>query len=705
MLLAIALILLGGLSAVGSGSLLARILQIKPNVGDRGLLGLLCLGMVTLSLNFFFPISPYICYALLLSGLILLLLVYPELGGLGSLGFALLAFACVLVHPNNIATYDNGLYHMQVLRWITDAPVTPGAANLHGRLGFNSILFLISPLMDKPSIGWIVNCITASFVLLACFARLRDHQLSNEIPRIGFWFLILVIAFFTVESRFTGWLGILNADGMAAALEVYWVFLFIEYIQGVRTDATPALFLLLGVFAVMVKLSAAVILLATLLVIGIRRVVPTRRAILIATAGLVLWTARSLLLSGCVAYPISQTCVFSLPWSVSAKQVEGESIGIRAYARDPSTLNYPATLADWRWFSSWWMDVKQKEPIHDLIWILVLAGLVITGYAVARKRIDSAFLWITAVLLACIGYWFWAAPDPRFGNGYLTSLGLLWLSYSLTGLPGLEPRRRGTIVVLIAAIAGWNVRALSDGGWQMMRSIPRPTATQIAASAGTKIWVPNSTNSCWNIPIPCIPQESVDQNAFRRVFWRSFRNADPSDVPAIRNQVIPTSLPIRVDAGGDGLVDSKGQLWLADVGYSEGNGFSTDTEIAGTPDTKLYQTEHYSSSGTLTYNFLVPNGRCEVVLKFAELWWTAPEKRIFSVYINGSELYPNLDIFRAAGGAFRALDLRFPVVASGGQIIIKLIATVGYPKINAIEIVPARFEDLPSTSRAAGEAP
>jgi hypothetical protein len=147
-----------------------------------------------------------------------------------------------------------------------------------------------------------------------------------------------------------------------------------------------------------------------------------------------------------------------------------------------------------------------------------------------------------------------------------------------------------------------------------------------------------------------------------------------------------TFTPIRVNAGGGAYTDSLGQAWSADTGYQQGGSNSTTASITGTSDPTLYQSEHYSTTGSLVYQFSVPNGSYTAKLKFAEIWYTSSGQRVFNIQINGTAVQTNLDVFSAAGGGNKAYDLSWPVTVSGGQVTITLTAVTGYPKINAIEI-------------------
>ena len=142
--------------------------------------------------------------------------------------------------------------------------------------------------------------------------------------------------------------------------------------------------------------------------------------------------------------------------------------------------------------------------------------------------------------------------------------------------------------------------------------------------------------------------------------------------------------PIRVDAGGGSYTDTSSQTWSPDNSFTGGNIASTASSVSNTSDPALYQTERY---GNFTYQFTVPNGNYNVLLKFAEIYWTGAGQRTFNVSINGTQVLTNFDIFAAAGGAFTAIDKTFPVTVTGGSITIQFsTGTADLPKISAIQI-------------------
>src|SRR5205823_10243483 len=98
--------------------------------------------------------------------------------------------------------------------------------------------------------------------------------------------------------------------------------------------------------------------------------------------------------------------------------------------------------------------------------------------------------------------------------------------------------------------------------------------------------------------------------------------------------------PIRINCGGPSLVDANGQTWSGD---STGNHAETNSAINNTNTQALYQTEAWST-GTLQYQFSVPNGSVNVRLHFAEFYLNSRGLRVFNIVVNGQTVQSYFDI-------------------------------------------------------------
>jgi hypothetical protein len=160
--------------------------------------------------------------------------------------------------------------------------------------------------------------------------------------------------------------------------------------------------------------------------------------------------------------------------------------------------------------------------------------------------------------------------------------------------------------------------------------------------------------------------------------------ADPTQSSSATVTLVPPFSPILLNSGGPTYTDTTAQVWSADKGFNGGSTASTTSNILNTADPTLYKTERY---GACTYTFNVPNGSYNVLLKFAEFYWTAAGKRVFNVSINGTQVLTNFDIIAAAGAPLTAIDKTFPVTVTNGTVTIQfLTGSADLPKISAIEV-------------------
>src|SRR5882762_1902822 len=149
--------------------------------------------------------------------------------------------------------------------------------------------------------------------------------------------------------------------------------------------------------------------------------------------------------------------------------------------------------------------------------------------------------------------------------------------------------------------------------------------------------------------------------------------------------------PIRIKCGGSAITDSLGQVWAADSGYNGGQLSLTQAAISGTQDPALFQGGRWSDTNTppLTYTFQVLNGGYHVNLYFAESYPAdqVVGARVFGVKMQGSTVFPQLDVF-ATAGANTALVKGADITVTNGTITIEFDNITDHAKVSAIEITP-----------------
>ena len=143
----------------------------------------------------------------------------------------------------------------------------------------------------------------------------------------------------------------------------------------------------------------------------------------------------------------------------------------------------------------------------------------------------------------------------------------------------------------------------------------------------------------------------------------------------------------RINCGGPAYTDTLGQVWSADNSFVGGSTktYSATQSVSGTPDATLYQSERYAQK--LIYNITVPNGSYNVTLSFAEMYFNAAGKRVFSVSLEGQTVLQDLDIW-ALVGQFAALQRSFNVTVNNGVLTIVGTASINNAQLAAVEVTP-----------------
>lgn len=170
-----------------------------------------------------------------------------------------------------------------------------------------------------------------------------------------------------------------------------------------------------------------------------------------------------------------------------------------------------------------------------------------------------------------------------------------------------------------------------------------------------------------------------------------------------------------VNCGGDAHTDVLGIRYEKDplhgkIGIASDYGKRLLIGRIPPEDHILYQTERYHTN---TFGYDIPitsDGDYVLVLKFCEVYFNAPNQKVFDVVLNGEHMIvSDLDIFDKVGRGF-AHDEYIPFRVNkgrmiyneeesdirGGKIRVEFIkGNKDNPKINAIYVVKSRLEDVP----------
>lgn len=531
-------------SAIGWGGLTVSLLRrfgLRSPYGYDPLepvIGLVLLTTLTNLINFVSPISNDISLELLVLGWVFFLWTARRFTGL--LGKPLwllggLAWLCAISTEAVLRAWngDSGFYHVPSMHWLADSITPAGLANLNGRFGFNSSWFSLSTLMAQlvaPHTQ--AYSAIASETLLALFGLAVAYALYRLL-RDG---TLALPDLFLLVSGIVGFAPVLldnisspSTDHPPLLLSLLLIYVMLRAISNRFSDPVYDFWLacLLVFYIVTLKASLLPIILLPVfvgfLVLQERVHLDLRRLALgILGAGILVglpWVIRGLMASGCLLYPVSATCIWRLPWTVTRAQADTEASWIASWARNPHH-SPQLVLANWDWLVPW---SARSLPSYDF---LIPVGCLILGIlllVLMRSRLKAleAPRYLAAIFLTMfIGlvYWFLSAPELRFGVSWFWASGILALSM---GLSRATAFRQGFVlqlpaVLLVAAallsVANVGISYIQRAGWPYQSLYlavpfyPEEQYTSRKTTQGVTVYMPADGGAwCWWETLPCTP--------------------------------------------------------------------------------------------------------------------------------------------------------------------------------------------------------
>ena len=433
--------------------------------------------------------------------------------------------------------YDTGLYGASAVRWAITYPVVPGLANLQGRLGYNSSVFLCIAALDQGVwrdlahhlfVGLIIAGLLA-YIVPAYFRLLRGTSTSS-----ADWFLSILLipaVFWTAEAQIVGSLTDVPAAAacfVAAAL----LFRSLSLESSARDDASSAVSIQqlnlvvampLFVLAIVFKLSTAVIAglgwiitflqLWSLAAKSEKRKQLVAASLLLSAAILLPWFARGLVQSG---YPFYPKAVLGIPvdWQVPSVAANWEFAAIRSWARMPH-----ARLSEtqgFRWIGPWVRGNSRNREGLEVPFLIAMAGGLAGIFALTRRKRPGTWqgLWLLVPSLASCFFWFSQAPDPRFGEA------AIWTTAATLGTLGVvsliqdrELKWRRITLLGLAAITAWclyfrTLWRLSGRPLLEVHGFLRLPIVKLISKetlSGLVVYVPAEGDQCWDAPLLCTP--------------------------------------------------------------------------------------------------------------------------------------------------------------------------------------------------------
>lgn len=358
----------------------------------------------------------------------------------GKLVFAFISLELIVAASaaQNITFFDTGLYHFQVIRWLSRFGVVPGLALIHSRFGFTSSWLALAAPFNAGIFEARIGSLTGGFAFLLatlhfliCLRRIWQNRGLFED-----WFIVIFSFLCLPTLSLYGMYISPSPDLPVIVLTGIIVWVNILLTKRKETDSSylinPQIIpLILSACAVTIKLSAIPLLLVTSLFYFFESRLSLQRLFLGCAIIFLLMLPMlgfGIIASGCPLYPSSFMCL-DLPWSVGEENAKVMSKIILDWARWNGPT--PAKANFWNWLGHW---IKSERTAFFLIICSIFSSVAISRFS---NNLEAHLKNYILILGGCgITFMMYRAPSLRFGLGYLCLLpALLIAAYCYRGSP------------------------------------------------------------------------------------------------------------------------------------------------------------------------------------------------------------------------------------------------------------------------------
>ena len=394
------------------------------NIFKDSILGFILIGFIGLLINFFFPINKLISSIFLVISLIIFFYFFYKFKKKNELVYILIFLTLttfITITYANINRPDAGLYHLPYIKLLNEDKIIIGLSNLHFRFGHTSIFQYISALyVNFFFIEEFLNiplAILPSLYFLFLFKNYTEAlQKKNEKDIITI-FLISIFSLYSF-NRFSS----LGNDGPAS---IFFLVLVINYlqIQNIKFLKSNDFYLIsiTSVFLLTLKPTMIFVLLFPFLFFLINKnkinLIKDIKFIF-CVIFIILWTFKNVIISGCIIFPIKQTCLNNLIYS-NIEIAKSSAIESEAWAKgypDSKVKNgYEEYNKKFNWIKTWF-DNHLNIILEKVSPLLILIFLIISIYIYQFKTLnkfklnniilDKKYLYLNFFLFFYLIIWF-----------------------------------------------------------------------------------------------------------------------------------------------------------------------------------------------------------------------------------------------------------------------------------------------------------
>ena len=444
---------------------------------------------------------------------------------------------------------DTQIYHMQLIRWLSEFGIVPGIANLYPRLGlgsnwFNLISFFYYPHVTTENFTYL-NAAMVSWFFVWLFSKWHFHyknsiNINFKILSI-YYFSLLLFSFFDWQL-FRDSANSTNYDFIVTAFTIIVISYFFEAL--VNNDERKNFSMIVFVFSLsVISFKFSGIFIGALLFYHLLFTLSTVKWHYLIIFGFIILSPifiRNYITTGYPIFPLPLS-IYPPDWQFPKEMTEifynyilnSNKLYNTGYQ---FTINFSATA--FNWIPYWFKGILWK---HIIIFFLAISPVI---FLFLHPKIISnrkRFIGFVLSLLFMICGWFFTAPDPgRFGYGVLLPSAFIFTSIIFYKFVPYKifTLTLGLLIITITYYTYSKASILPNPYENLIRPISyiKPGYTIYIKDSMMKYHLPkihdlNWDHRCYFTPLPCITQPNKYLEARGNTIKDGFRmNAYPDSI-------------------------------------------------------------------------------------------------------------------------------------------------------------------------------
>lgn len=360
--------------------------------------GLILLYLISLLLHFFAPLAIYSEFIILI-GLILSFYSFFK----NKLKISILRYLIIIFIFSFIAYYgknnvDSPLYHLQIIKWLTEYKLVFGLANLEWRLGVNypwySLISLLNIDFFKYSNKYYVSLIFFAFLF---YETLNKNKILKSSIFLSLAFSYLFI-YSLIHPYHYG--VVLNHIGnpekdlfnMLLFISLIYTYLRITELKNLsdQNNLISILFVVLMLTLMQTTIYLFISIVFIFMLFDIIKLKQNIKIIIILSFIFLLWIFKSIATSGCLIFQIPLTCL-NTDWTIDLSTLKFHIDETKRYSRSLPSLEMVndtyKTIETFLWFKSWFKNYFLTTALHQINSILLFFSSILGIYLLIKKKL------------------------------------------------------------------------------------------------------------------------------------------------------------------------------------------------------------------------------------------------------------------------------------------------------------------------------